>query len=173
MSNKFVNSEQFLICEYIKWNLKILFFFNFLYSYFKVSNKKLICDFCAPPRLQVKFGKAPGKGEFERLLSEDRAKHIISKTRTDGQSQENFLLNRFGNILPYNDHRVKLINGGSDRDYINASWIGHGQEYIAAQGPIESTVNDFWMMVAESRAQKIIMLTKTDRGNLVMLKSKI
>jgi protein tyrosine phosphatase len=34
-------------------------------------------------------------------------------------------------------------------------------DYIACQGPLESTTKDFWDMVLQYRVSKIVMLTKT------------
>lgn len=50
-------------------------------------------------------------------------------------------------------------------DYINASYIdvldGQGglveQRYIATQGPLESTINDFWKMVYQTNCHQIVM----------------
>ncbi|CAG2220213.1 unnamed protein product [Mytilus edulis] len=47
-------------------------------------------------------------------------------------------------------------------DYINASFInGYGEvkKYIAAQGPLESTINDFWRMIWQYDCGKIVILT--------------
>ena len=53
----------------------------------------------------------------------------------------------------------------SESDYINASAIpfedDHDQiEYIAAQGPNEASVFDFWLMIWEQHISIIVMLTK-------------
>ena len=51
---------------------------------------------------------------------------ITIDDRKVGQLPSNFRLNRFGNILPYDKHRVTL--GGEDDDggdfYVNASHVG-------------------------------------------------
>ena len=72
---------------------------------------------------------------------------------------------RYGNILPYDHSRVKLsmIQGLEGSDYINANYVrGHNsdKEFVATQGPKDSTVNDFWRMVWETRTPAIVMLTK-------------
>ena len=68
-------------------------------------------------------------------------------------------------MLPYDHSRVKLstIQGVLGSDYINANYVrGHNsqREFIATQGPKESTVNDFWRMVWETESPAIVMLTK-------------
>ncbi|KAJ2003569.1 phosphotyrosine-specific ptp2-like protein [Coemansia thaxteri] len=52
-------------------------------------------------------------------------------------------------------------------DYINASFLGYfgGPVYIAAQGPLPDTSNDFWNMVWEQEARVVVMLTRnTESG---------
>jgi len=74
--------------------------------------------------------------------------------------------NRYINILPFNDNRV-CLTAGSDSDYINASFVdGYRKEksYIAAQGPMESTVLDFWQMIWDQNCNRIIMVTRTFEG---------
>ena len=69
---------------------------------------------------------------------------------------------RYGNIWPYDDNRVKLkIKSGGD-DYINASWINNGGtvKFIAAQGPLPTTVVEFLRMIAENKVTTVVMLTK-------------
>ncbi|KAK0094149.1 hypothetical protein PV326_011718 [Microctonus aethiopoides] len=68
--------------------------------------------------------------------------------------------------IPYDYNRVVLdtINGQPDTDYINASYVDSllkPNAYIVTQGPIETTVTEFWRMVWQERASCIVMLTKT------------
>ncbi|KAJ2827752.1 phosphotyrosine-specific ptp2-like protein, partial [Coemansia erecta] len=50
----------------------------------------------------------------------------------------------------------------SNSDYVNASYVKYfnGPMYIATQGPLPATVNDFWRMVWEEHSRVIVMLTK-------------
>ncbi|XP_053260705.1 phosphatidylinositol phosphatase PTPRQ isoform X3 [Podarcis raffonei] len=73
--------------------------------------------------------------------------------------------NRFPNIKPYNNNRVKLMPDASipGSDYINASYVSGylcPNEFIATQGPLPGTVGDFWRMVWETRAKTLVMLTQ-------------
>ncbi|XP_064178165.1 receptor-type tyrosine-protein phosphatase H-like isoform X3 [Anguilla rostrata] len=86
---------------------------------------------------------------------------------------QNKAKNRFTNVLPYDWSRVKLTTIDDDccSDYINASYIpGYGKnarQYIAAQGPLPSTVNDFWRMIWEQRAHSVVMVTNCREGERV------
>ncbi|KAM8781515.1 receptor-type tyrosine-protein phosphatase epsilon isoform 2-T2 [Rhynchonycteris naso] len=78
--------------------------------------------------------------------------------------EENREKNRYPNILPNDHSRVILspIDGAPCSDYINASYIDGYKEknkFIAAQGPKQETVNDFWRMVWEQKSSTIVMLT--------------
>ncbi|XP_029954405.1 receptor-type tyrosine-protein phosphatase H-like isoform X5 [Salarias fasciatus] len=77
---------------------------------------------------------------------------------------ENKVRNRFTNVLPYDWNRVKLTTSGSaeSSDYINASYMPgyrNNREYIATQGPLPATVNDFWRMIWEQQVKGIVMVT--------------
>ena len=69
--------------------------------------------------------------------------------------------NRYRDILPYDDTRVKL---SAEQDYINANRV-HMEagpaalRYIASQGPKEATAGHFWQMVWEQGVSVICMLT--------------
>ncbi|XP_034563705.1 receptor-type tyrosine-protein phosphatase H-like [Notolabrus celidotus] len=86
------------------------------------------------------------------------------QTRKDANLPENKPRNRFNNVLPYDWCRVKLTSSGANgmSDYINANYMpgyNNNREYIATQGPLPSTINDFWRMIWEQRVKGIVMVT--------------
>ncbi|XP_045061975.1 receptor-type tyrosine-protein phosphatase S [Coregonus clupeaformis] len=73
--------------------------------------------------------------------------------------------NRLVNIMSYETTRVCLqpIRGLEGSDYINASYIdGYRQQrgYMATQGPLAETTEDFWRMLWEHNSTIVVMLTK-------------
>ncbi|XP_068957815.1 receptor-type tyrosine-protein phosphatase epsilon isoform X2 [Petaurus breviceps papuanus] len=88
----------------------------------------------------------------------------IQGTFEMANKEENREKNRYPNILPNDHSRVILsqVDGIPCSDYINASYIDGYKEknkFIAAQGPKQETVNDFWRMVWEQKSATIVMLT--------------
>ncbi|XP_072798971.1 tyrosine-protein phosphatase non-receptor type 13 isoform X12 [Vicugna pacos] len=86
-----------------------------------------------------------------------------------GQTKENRRKNRYKNILPYDATRVPL---GDEGGYINASFIKVpvGKEefvYIACQGPLPTTVGDFWQMIWEQKSTVIAMMTQEVEGEKI------
>ncbi|XP_019759985.1 tyrosine-protein phosphatase non-receptor type 4 isoform X3 [Dendroctonus ponderosae] len=72
--------------------------------------------------------------------------------------------NRYRDISPYDQTRVVLQN--SCGDYINANFVDMKipgtnmvNRYIATQGPLQTTTEDFWQMVLEQKSTLIVMLT--------------
>jgi protein-tyrosine phosphatase len=103
--------------------------------------------------------------EFELLP--DR---FTDRTSRSGDMKENVYKNRYPDIKSYDQTRVKLspMNGVIGTDYINANFvIGYKErkKFICAQGPMDSTVNDFWRMVYEQHLEIIIMLTNLEEYN--------
>ncbi|XP_035771329.1 receptor-type tyrosine-protein phosphatase H [Neolamprologus brichardi] len=91
------------------------------------------------------------------------------QTRKTAILPENKTKNRFNNVLPYDWCRVKLTTSDPDgiSDYINANYMpgySSNREYIATQGPLPSTVNDFWRMIWEQRVKRIVMVTNCIEG---------
>ncbi|KAF7669234.1 hypothetical protein LDENG_00220850 [Lucifuga dentata] len=83
---------------------------------------------------------------------------------------ENGERNRFQDVLPYDSTRVELIpTKENNTGYINASHIkvdisGHEWNYIATQGPLQHTCQDFWQMVWEQGVSIIAMVTTEEEG---------
>ncbi|XP_026091284.1 receptor-type tyrosine-protein phosphatase S isoform X25 [Carassius auratus] len=99
--------------------------------------------------------------EFKRLAN--------SKAHTSRFISANLPCNKFKNrlvnIMPYESTRVCLqpIRGLEGSDYINSSFIdGYRQQkaYIATQGPLAETTEDFWRMLWENNSTIVVMLTK-------------
>ncbi|KAM8745202.1 receptor-type tyrosine-protein phosphatase C isoform 2-T2 [Acanthopagrus schlegelii] len=90
----------------------------------------------------------------------------------DAKKPCNVPKNRYVDILPYDYNRVQLTTGNGEAgcDYINASFIDgykESKKYIAAQGPKDETVSDFWRMVWEQQSSIIVMVTRCEEGNRV------
>ncbi|KAF2071212.1 hypothetical protein CYY_007464 [Polysphondylium violaceum] len=105
--------------------------------------------------------------------------------------EKNKAKNRYSNVLPFEETRVKLTideddiedlnysDGSYDSDqdsdsendfereepsdYINASLICNGT-YICTQGPLLNTIYDFWKMIYEQKSNIIVMLTKVEEN---------
>ncbi|XP_071283876.1 receptor-type tyrosine-protein phosphatase eta-like isoform X2 [Agelaius tricolor] len=96
--------------------------------------------------------------EYEELKSAG-----VHQPKFAAELPENRGKNRYNNVLPYDISRVKLSNQSSGTDYINANYMpGYNSKkaFIAAQGPLPNTIEDFWQMIWEKNIYSIVMLTK-------------
>ncbi|GLD69014.1 tyrosine-protein phosphatase non-receptor type 18-like isoform X1, partial [Lates japonicus] len=89
-------------------------------------------------------------------------KRDLALTTEAGALKENIKKNRYKDILPYDQSRVvlSLLTSDSDSDYINASFIkgaSADNRYIASQGPLSSTLTDFWRMIWQHDVKVIVM----------------
>ncbi|KAM3871221.1 tyrosine-protein phosphatase non-receptor type 21 [Diretmus argenteus] len=131
-----------------------------------------------------------GKDEPERASNDERCKVLeqrmeqgmvfteyeqVPKRRPSGectiaQLPESGERNRFQDVLPYDDTRVELVpTKENNTGYINASHIritvgGHEWSYIASQGPLSNTCQDFWQMVWEQGVAIIAMVTAEEES---------
>uniref|UniRef100_A0A0X3P4B6 Tyrosine-protein phosphatase non-receptor type 4 n=1 Tax=Schistocephalus solidus TaxID=70667 RepID=A0A0X3P4B6_SCHSO len=103
--------------------------------------------------------------EFDRL-----ERRLPTATTVDAKTHSNLSKNRYRDISPYDQTRVRIQ--GFSGDYINASFVkmelpksDETNEYIAAQGPLPNTCIDFWQMCWEQNTHIIVMLTSvTEHG---------
>ncbi|KNA12903.1 hypothetical protein SOVF_121400 [Spinacia oleracea] len=80
----------------------------------------------------------------------------------------NLSKNRYTDVIPFDSTRVVLTSckdyRPSARGYVNASFIKTPAEgaaqFIATQGPLPHTYEDFWEMVLQNRCPAIVMLTR-------------
>ncbi|XP_064169872.1 receptor-type tyrosine-protein phosphatase beta-like [Anguilla rostrata] len=95
----------------------------------------------------------------------------IGQCKVSAEAPENKGKNRYTNVLPYESSRVKLsIQGSPYDDYINASYVpGYNckKEFIAAQGPLPGTVDEFWRMLWEKNVRTLVMLTRCNEQGRV------
>ncbi|KAF7239233.1 Receptor-type tyrosine-protein phosphatase epsilon [Varanus komodoensis] len=99
--------------------------------------------------------------EFKKLTNV----RIMKENMRTGNLPANMKKARVIQIIPYDFNRVILSmkRGQEYTDYINASFIdGYRQKdyFIATQGPLPHTVEDFWRMVWEWKCHTIVMLTE-------------
>nr|XP_046248906.1 protein tyrosine phosphatase receptor type Fa isoform X12 [Scatophagus argus] len=108
-------------------------------------------------------------GETVTAMELEYKKLANSKAHTSKFISANLPCNKFKNrlvnIMPFESTRVCLqpIRGVEGSDYINASFIdGYRQQkaYMATQGPLAETTEDFWRMLWEHNSTIVVMLTK-------------
>ncbi|CAG8578867.1 6525_t:CDS:1 [Paraglomus occultum] len=117
-----------------------------------------------PQLLQKKFRKLESE-ESERSKQANDTASRFSLTIANSKAAGPY--NRYMDIMPYNQTRVKLLSGKTD--YINASYLdapGKIRRYIAAQGPLSKTIDDFWLMIWEQNCGVVVMLTQEREKNM-------
>lgn len=107
-----------------------------------------------------KIGMSRLEVEFKKLHMK-----VMSNQHRNAMRSENSGKNRFINTMPFDNNCVKLrpIPGVTGSDYINASYIDSDKThraFIATQGPLKSTMEDFWRMIIEIGSNVIVMLTE-------------
>jgi len=106
---------------------------------------------------------------FDEIQSKERNSDRFNRLSVNAAgSLSNIELNRYHNVLAY-DHSRALITDPDDKDlYINANLVkspGSGREYMLTQGPLPTTVDDFWSMIFQYNSSVIVMLCSCVENN--------
>uniref|UniRef100_A0A1I7WMJ4 Protein-tyrosine phosphatase n=1 Tax=Heterorhabditis bacteriophora TaxID=37862 RepID=A0A1I7WMJ4_HETBA len=105
------------------------------------------------------------RAEYRSLAKYTLPEMTMDAFRANIEAGRNRFINR--QYLRYQDvpcqdqNRVVLKWPGAPSDYIHANYVGtpvSSRRFICTQGPLDTTVNDFWMMVLQEESETIIML---------------
>ncbi|KAK4173695.1 putative tyrosine-protein phosphatase [Triangularia setosa] len=124
----------------------------------RVSDKFLRIELTEQSRMKLAYAAFAS--------SKNHGPQTESQVRLSGVEQGG--KNRYKDILPFEHARVKLQGrpeGGCD--YVNASHIQAKRSYkryIASQGPLPATFEDFWSVVWDNDVRVIVMLTAESEG---------
>ena len=136
--------------------------FNFLFEIFGVSPK-------TETETETKIDALVRL--YDTIDKSDTSKILYNPKNVLGNFQ-NKDLNRYSDIVPYEDNRVTLKNNGNG-DYINASHMtqlginGITLNIIAAQGPKSNTKESFLQMCVEQQINLIVMVTGLVENDIV------
>ncbi|TYK09875.1 protein-tyrosine-phosphatase PTP1-like isoform X4 [Cucumis melo var. makuwa] len=107
--------------------------------------------------------------EFARLQAKRITASDMRRSCSVALDNVNVNKNRYMDVLPFDETRVVLDSckdyRPSVRGYINASFISTSSskslsKFIATQGPLPHTYEDFWEMVFQYKCPAILMLTR-------------
>ncbi|UJR18933.1 hypothetical protein I4U23_022062 [Adineta vaga] len=104
--------------------------------------------------------------EYEELEEREKKRSDTAFSESN-RDLKNLDKDRYSNIHargPWEETAVRLTGSHREHDYINANLITmlhKDRDYIACQGPLERTSEDFWDMILQYQVLKIVMLTKT------------
>ncbi|KAI3991412.1 hypothetical protein MKX01_006711 [Papaver californicum] len=121
--------------------------------------------------------RSPDKIEHEFDHLELQKVDVVMKSYSEAPKDVNRHKNRYTSVIPFDKSRVVLkpskVTKSSGSDYINASFAEVGSSestsrFIATQGPLPQTYEDFWEMVIQYHCPVIVMLTRlVDDGKIV------
>lgn len=113
--------------------------------------------------------------EFDSLQETRIRMNDVYRSCNVALQDANVNKNRYTDVLPFDSCRVILNStreeNDSSSDYINASFIRSPVDdvshFIATQGPLANTFEDFWEMVLQYRCPVIVMLTMVDDSKMM------
>ena len=137
-----------------------------------VSNENTLKGNIQKGNIQKKINKSVQnfKSEEPKINKKREYRSIVKKlvkiNKTLGSNWLNTRKNRYPDVLPIEETRVKLLD--LNNDYINANHITYNNlKYISTQAPVKNTFRDFWKMVWDQKSPVIMMLTDLSENNVV------
>ncbi|KAJ8881291.1 hypothetical protein PR048_017771 [Dryococelus australis] len=122
--------------------------------------------------LEKQAGKKPAPMILHSLedgyLEAIKLEYYQVVTTLDFGSFENFFeeenegKNRYEDIPCWDRTRVTVTPGKDNSDYIHANYVdsfGSPKKFIATQGPLKETIEEFWQMAWDQNSYIIVMLT--------------
>ncbi|XP_028836016.1 tyrosine-protein phosphatase non-receptor type 6 [Denticeps clupeoides] len=135
-----------------------------------INNRVKLLDQTADGSTEGGSDKKIKAGFWEEFDALQKLEAKAKKSRDEGMRPENKSKNRYKNILPFDETRVVLQASDPDvvgSDYINGNYIinkllepDQQKDYIACQGCLATTINDFWQMVWQENSRVIVMTTR-------------
>ncbi|KAI3525930.1 hypothetical protein L1887_05065 [Cichorium endivia] len=115
------------------------------------------------------------KKEFTDLKGQRLTQSELDQSCSDANLHKS--KNRYDDVLPYDAHAHTIVLDPCTADissgtrYINASLIQVNpsesiSRFIATQGPLDDTFEDFWEMVIQNHCPAVVMLTGLDEGGI-------
>ncbi|CDW79453.1 protein tyrosine phosphatase [Stylonychia lemnae] len=110
------------------------------------------------------------ESDLRDLETEFRLVRKLTETKEHDNNQEAFekessKLNRYQKLRPFKHTRVRLVQRNADvldsymnANYVNTSTSQNDQIFIATQGPLSITRENFWRMIEQEQVQLVIML---------------
>lgn len=141
------------------------------------ANAQWLADQSKKIRMRnIALSKSDGLGKGDKGYKQEyltMQKVGMNQPSAQSGKEANKSKNRYTNIVAYDTTRVVLAPlASNDGDYINANWIygenrddGTKERYIAAQGPTDQSIYDFWRMIWQEKVEIIVMLTNLVENN--------
>ena len=112
-------------------------------------------------KLDQELDRKRDKQQFNQEFSQIPKSDVKYPTNS---AKNNLDKNRYSDVIPYDYNIIGTTGTGPSGPYVNASYVNgldQPKKFIAAMGPMDNTVFDFWKMIIDEQICIIVMLTNT------------